>query len=73
MAKLANAYLEAEGTCRGTPKLKAGCTVKVEGVGSRFSGTYRVTSTHARLPRQQGLRDAGSGSPAARRAAWSTS
>ncbi len=45
MAKVANAYLEAEGTCRGAPKLKAGSSIKVEGVGSRFSGTYRVTST----------------------------
>jgi uncharacterized protein involved in type VI secretion and phage assembly len=45
MSRIANAYLEAEGTCRGTPKLRAGSSVKVEGVGTRFSGTYRVTST----------------------------
>jgi uncharacterized protein involved in type VI secretion and phage assembly len=45
MAKVANGYVEAEGTCHGDPRLRAGSTVKVEGVGSRFSGTYRLTST----------------------------
>ena len=45
MARVANGYLEAEGVCRGAPKLRAGSSVKVEGVGHRFSGTYRVTST----------------------------
>jgi len=45
MSRISNAYLEAEGTCRGTPKLRAGSVVKVEGVGTRFSGTYRVTSS----------------------------
>jgi uncharacterized protein involved in type VI secretion and phage assembly len=45
MARIANAYLEAEGSCRGDPRLRAGVTVRVEGVGSRFSGSYRVTST----------------------------
>jgi uncharacterized protein involved in type VI secretion and phage assembly len=45
MARITNGYLEAEGTCRGTPKLRAGTTLKIEGVGTRFSGTYRVTST----------------------------
>jgi uncharacterized protein involved in type VI secretion and phage assembly len=45
MSKIANAYVEAEGTCKGDPRLRAGSTVKVEGVGSRFSGTYRLTST----------------------------
>jgi uncharacterized protein involved in type VI secretion and phage assembly len=44
-AKIANAYLEADGSCRGNPKLKAGGQVKVEGVGSKFSGTYQVSST----------------------------
>jgi uncharacterized protein involved in type VI secretion and phage assembly len=45
MARVSNAYLEAEGTCRGAPTLRAGASVEVAGVGSRFSGTYRVTST----------------------------
>lgn len=45
MARIANAYLEAEGTCRGAPTLRAGGTVRIEGVGTRFSGDYRLTST----------------------------
>lgn len=45
MARISNGFLEAEGSCRGAPKLRAGSTLKVEGVGTRFSGTYRVTST----------------------------
>lgn len=45
MARMVEGYLEAEGTCRGNPHLKAGASVKVEGVGTRFSGTYRVTAT----------------------------
>lgn len=45
MAKISNGFLEAEGSCRGNPKLRAGSTITVEGVGTRFSGTYRVTST----------------------------
>jgi len=45
MSRIANAYLDAEGTCRGAPGLRAGSTVRIEGVGTRFSGTYRITST----------------------------
>ncbi len=45
MARVANSYLEAEGTCRGAPGLRAGGSVQVAGVGTTFSGTYRVTST----------------------------
>ena len=45
MARITNGFLEAEGTCRGAPKLRAGSTLKIEGVGTRFSGSYRVTST----------------------------
>ena len=45
MGRITEAYLEAEGTCRGNPRLRAGVSVKVEGVGTRFSGTYRITST----------------------------
>ena len=45
MAKISNGFLEAEGSCRGNPRLRAGSSITVEGVGTRFSGTYRVTST----------------------------
>lgn len=39
--------IQAEGLCRGDPRVKAGWTVTIEGVGKRFSGKYFVTSaTH---------------------------
>jgi len=44
-ARLANAYVEAEGACRGNPHLVAGATVQVDGVGTRFGGTYTLSST----------------------------
>jgi phage protein D len=45
--KLANGYIAAEGAGPGNPRVKAGVMVNVKGVGSSFSGTYRVaTSTH---------------------------
>jgi phage protein D/phage baseplate assembly protein gpV len=45
--RMANGYLAAEGVAFGNPLIRAGATVRVSGVGSRFSGTYRVaTSTH---------------------------
>ena len=40
--QLANAYLAAEGSCHGNPKIKAGTKLKITGVGKDFSGTYRV-------------------------------
>jgi phage protein D len=45
--KLANGYIAAEGICDGNPQLKAGATLQVTGLGSKFSGTYRVAAaTH---------------------------
>jgi phage protein D/phage baseplate assembly protein gpV len=45
--KLANGYIAAEGAGPGNPRIKAGVMVDVKGVGSSFSGSYRVaTSTH---------------------------
>jgi phage protein D/phage baseplate assembly protein gpV len=38
----ANAYLAAEGSCHGNPKIKAGTKLKITGVGKDFSGIYRV-------------------------------
>jgi uncharacterized protein involved in type VI secretion and phage assembly len=39
--------LQAEGVCAGHPEVKAGWTVTISKVGTRFSGTYFVTSaTH---------------------------
>jgi len=38
-----NAFLQAEGTCLGDPKVQAGAKVKIKGIGDNFSGTYLVT------------------------------
>jgi phage protein D len=43
----ASRFIEATGTCGGTPSIKAGASVKIRSVGNRFGGTYFVTSaTH---------------------------
>jgi uncharacterized protein involved in type VI secretion and phage assembly len=40
-------FVQAEGTCFGIPSLKAGYTITISKVGTRFSGKYFVTSaTH---------------------------
>ena len=45
--KLAGGYIAAEGAGPGNPGIRAGVIVNVTGVGSSFSGSYRVaTSTH---------------------------
>src|SRR6185312_9866612 len=45
--KLAGAYVAAEGVCDGNPKIKAGQTASINGVGQNFSGLYRVAAaTH---------------------------
>ncbi len=39
--------IQAEGTCVGDPRVKAGWTITIEDVGNRFKGKYFVTSaTH---------------------------
>jgi uncharacterized protein involved in type VI secretion and phage assembly len=43
--QLANAYLAAEGTCHGDPRIKAGVLLKITGVGTKYSGTYRVAKS----------------------------
>jgi phage protein D len=45
--KLANGYIAAEGVTDGNPAIRAGVKIQVSGLGSKFSGTYRVaTATH---------------------------
>ncbi len=45
--KLANGYIAAEGTTDGNPAIKAGVAVQVSGIGTKYSGTYRVAAaTH---------------------------
>jgi len=43
----ASRFIEADGQCLGHPAISAGASVAIKGVGTRFSGTYFVTSaTH---------------------------
>lgn len=47
MERTAAGFAEAEGSCMGQPKIKAGETIEIKGVGTKFSGKYVVTSvTH---------------------------
>ena len=41
--RLANAYVAIEASTPGNPRVKAGASVKISGVGEQFSGTYPVT------------------------------
>jgi phage protein D len=36
-------FIEAECICSGNPAVQAGAVVELKGIGTRFSGTYRVT------------------------------
>lgn len=45
LREMALSYVTGDGFCIGMPELRAGTVVKVEGLGSRFSGRYYVTST----------------------------
>ncbi|MGG6313695.1 phage late control D family protein [Paenibacillus macerans] len=38
-------FISGEGTCWGNPQLRAGRTVKLTGLGDRFSGIYYIVST----------------------------
>jgi phage protein D len=38
-----HAFFQAEGTCFGNTKVRAGKKVTINGIGSRFSGSYSVT------------------------------
>ncbi|MCB9107671.1 MAG: VgrG-related protein [Anaerolineales bacterium] len=44
---LSREFIQAEGICRGDPRVKAGWFITLKGLGQRFSGHYFVTSaTH---------------------------
>jgi phage protein D/phage baseplate assembly protein gpV len=43
--RLANAYVAIEASTPGNPRVKAGASVKISGVGEQFSGTYPVTQS----------------------------
>jgi uncharacterized protein len=38
-------FLTGEGECAGNPKIRAGKTIEIKGLGDRLSGTYYVIST----------------------------
>ena len=38
-------FVGAFGTCEGNPRVKAGATLKIKGLGAEFSGTYRCSAT----------------------------
>ena len=43
--RLANAYVAIEASTPGNPRVRAGASVKISGVGEQFSGTYPVTQS----------------------------
>jgi len=43
-SRLANAYVEADGTCRGDPSLRAGVRVRIDGVGQLYGGVYTLSA-----------------------------
>ena len=46
-ARIADGFVEADGTTLGDPRLRAGGSIDVSGVGERFGGTYALSSvTH---------------------------
>lgn len=45
LARMANAGVEGTGVAEGDPTLRAGTTIAIDGVGTKFSGKYKVTST----------------------------
>lgn len=48
-------YLTAEGRCLGAPELRAGCIVKIDGVGKRLGGTYFITATRHEYTATEGF------------------
>jgi phage protein D/phage baseplate assembly protein gpV len=53
---LSREFIQAEGVCFGHPDVKAGKTVIIKGVGTRFGGSYFVTSATHVLSYYQGGR-----------------
>lgn len=54
--ELSGAFLEIEGTAYQKPEVRAGQFVKIDGVGTRFNGTYMITTVNHRFTIQDGLR-----------------
>jgi phage protein D len=45
LQRLADGFYEADGVAYGNPKIKAGTKVQIQNVGTKFGGTYTVSST----------------------------
>jgi phage protein D len=41
--QIGNNFLHASGTCLGNPAVKAGAMISLKGIGTKFSGSYRIT------------------------------
>lgn len=54
--EIALQHVTGEGVCIGRPDLRPGRLVNVEGIGTRFSGHYYVTSTDHSYTRRRGYR-----------------
>jgi len=47
-AYVGSSFVSAHGDCEGDPRIRAGTTLNIKGLGQEFSGKYRVSSvTHA--------------------------
>ena len=57
-AEMALRYIRAEGLCIGEPRLRAGIVVEIQGLGTRFSGAYYVTSVEHSFTPKKGYRTA---------------
>jgi phage protein D len=45
LASYLDAFVGAFGTCEGNPRVRAGTTLKIKGLGPEFSGKYRCSAT----------------------------
>jgi uncharacterized protein len=56
MKEMSLSYITGEGICAGRTDVRAGSVVKVEGLGTRFSGMYYVVSTEHVYSQAKGYR-----------------
>ena len=56
MNEIALGHVTGNGVCIGSPELRPGKLIKIEGIGQRFSGLYYVTSTEHSYLRGRGYR-----------------
>jgi phage protein D len=56
LKEMALSYVTGDGVAVGSPKLKAGTVIKIEGFGKRFSGSYYLASTRHVYTPERGYR-----------------